>query len=489
VSDWLATWWPELSIAVALIELGAAGHAVLNKRDVRAAIAWVGFILLLPGIGALLYALLGVNRINRMGKRLRGEMRRYDINADRRAAVSPDPASGTAATLAALLGPDVHLTEIARTLDHTSRWPLLAGNHITLLQNGDEAYPEMLRAIEQAKRSVAFLSYIFDSDTAGRQFVSALGEARDRGVDVRVLVDDAGARYSWPAVDRLLRKRGVRVARFLPVRGPWSVAFANLRNHRKILVVDGALGFTGGMNIREGHVLANAPRTPTRDVHFRLEGPVVGQLARLFAEDWTFATREVLEGDAWFPALAPAGDALARTIPDGPDHDLDCIRWAFHGALASARRSVRIVTPYFLPDEPLITALNVAALRGVAVDVVLPRRSNLRFVDWATYGELWKLMRHGVRVWWTALPFDHSKLLTVDATWSLLGSSNWDPRSLRLNFELGVECYDRTLAAHVDTLIDERIASAERVDADTLASLPFLSRLRNATVRLLSPYL
>jgi cardiolipin synthase len=243
------------------------------------------------------------------------------------------------------------------------------------------------------------------------------------------------------------------------------------------------------MNIRHSGLHTDPVRMRMRDIHFRLDGPVVTELMDVFAEDWTFTTHEPLVGDAWFPEIAACGTSIVRAISDGPDRDLDCMRWALHGALASARRSIRVVTPYFLPDESLITALNGAALRGIEVDVVLPERGNLRLVQWAMRGELWKVLPHGCRVWLTPAPFDHSKLFTVDGAWSLVGSANWDPRSLRLNFELGVECYDRALASQLEALVDARIAAARRLDASTLADAAWPIRLRDGAARLLSPYL
>lgn len=481
MTGWLESWWPQLVwIGVGASTLFAAGHAMLNKREVRAATGWVGLIVLIPALGALLYLLLGINRIRRTASRARAGMRRYDHSTAR---------VGAAELEQQLPPSEAHLAEIARGIEQTTGWPLLPGNRVTMLRDGDETYPEMLACIASATRSIALLTYIFDNDRAGQRFVDALAAAKARGVEVRVLIDDAGARYSFPAIDRLLRRRGVRVARFLRVWAPWSAAFANLRNHRKILVVDGTIGFTGGMNIRQECVLAEAPRHPTRDLHFRIDGPIVTQLMDVFAEDWTFATGEVLEGDAWFPSVTPVGEVIARAISDGPDRDLDCIRWALHAAIASARRSIRVVTPYFLPDEPLIAALNVAALRGVVVDLVLPERGNLRIVNWAMRGEIWKVLRHGCRVWLSPAPFDHSKLMTVDQAWALVGSANWDPRSLRLNFELGVECYDPTVVAELDRLVDDRIAAARRLDASMLAADLLPVRLRNAAARLLSPYL
>ncbi|MBX3131178.1 MAG: PLDc N-terminal domain-containing protein [Polyangiaceae bacterium] len=481
--DVLASLWPHLVSAVVLAMMVlAAAHVVLNKRDVRAAIGWVGLILLVPAAGPILYMLLGINRIRRRAAQLFRDARRYAHDTDVRPV--------TAATLPDFVGPGgAHLGELARVMAGIVPRALLPGNKVLPLFDGDEAYPAMLDAIEGAERCIAFETYIFDSDAAGRRFVDALGRAVARGVDVRVLVDDAGARYSRPPIDTLLRRAGVRTARFMPMLLPWRFAYFNLRNHRKVMVVDGEVAFTGGMNVRHGCVLADNPGYPTRDLHFRVEGPVVTHLMDVFAEDWAFSTREALEEERWFPHLRPAGPTLCRVIVDGPDENLDRLRWSLLGAIACAERSIRILTPYFLPDEALITALNVAALRGVTVDVVLPERGNLRLVEWAMWGELWKMLGRGVRVWLSKPPFDHSKLLVIDSGWALIGSANWDPRSLRLNFELGVECYDAALAQRLDAMVDARINESRRVSGDELAALPLALRLRNGVARLFKPYL
>jgi cardiolipin synthase len=474
----LEHWWPIAALVSSLI---AAGHAAMNKREVRSAAAWVGLIFLVPVLGTFLYVILGINRIRRAAQQMRGPLTRYQHRTAERI---------DARDLGLhLCEEDVHLAGIARTVERTSQWSLLSGNRVTILRDGDEAYPEMIQAIDAASRSVVLATYIFDNDPTGQSFAAALAAARERGAEVRVLIDDAGARYSFPAIDRTLRAKGVAVERFLRVLAPWSVAFANMRNHRKLLVVDGKVGFTGGMNIRHECVRAANPRSATLDLHFRFDGPVVTQLMDVFAADWAFTTGECLAGESWFPELTPVGTTLARAISDGPDRDLDCMRWALHGALGSARRSIRILTPYFLPDEPLITALNAAALRGVEVDLVLPERGNLRLVNWAMRGEVWKVLHHGCRVWLTPPPFDHSKLMTVDGAWALVGSANWDPRSLRLNFELGVECYDQRLVSQLDELAAQRIAAARRLEAKELADTTWPIRLRNAAARLFSPYL
>jgi cardiolipin synthase len=478
---WVEAAWPHVAaVLTVLVSALASAHAVLNKRDVRAAVAWVGLAWLVPVLGAMLYLLLGINRIRRRAQSLtlRQEHGRF-----------PPPPGVAPAGVDALGGTwpvAAHLAPLVRLGDAVVHRPLLPGNHVTVLESRTDAYPAMLEAIEGARVSLSLCSYIFDNDAVGRRFVEALGAAVRRGVEVRVLVDAVGSRYSWPPITGRLKRAGVRCARFLPSLMPYRLPFANLRNHRKIMVVDGRVGFTGGMNLRQ-HFAPGAHAA--RDLHFRVEGPVVGQLQETFAEDWAFTTRERLTGEAWFPALAPAGPALARGIADGPDEDFDPLRTVLLGALATARTSVRIITPYFLPDAALINALGVAALRGVRVEVLLPEKGNLPVVQWASAAQLWQVLRPGCHVFLTAPPFDHTKLMVVDGAWSFFGSSNWDPRSLRLNFEFNVECYDTELARRLEAVVDERLTHARRLTLEEADARPLPIRLRDGLARLLSPYL
>jgi len=263
----------------------------------------------------------------------------------------------------------------------------------------------------------------------------------------------------------------------------------NLRTHRKILVADGQVGFTGGMNIRAGHWLERQPRNPVQDIHFRMRGPVVTQLQEVFADDWLFTTGESLRGDSWFPKPEIAGQVLARGVPDGPDEDFEKLRWTLLGALSIARRSVRIVTPYFLPDPAIISALNLAAMRGVEVDIIPPSRTNLPFVRWASRSMWWQVLEHGCRIWLSPPPFDHSKLMLVDGCWVLFGSANWDARSLRLNFEFNVECYDEALSRRLEGLVEVKRKAARLVTLQEVDSRPLSGRLRDGIARLLAPYI
>jgi cardiolipin synthase len=472
-------------IVFAILALGvsllASGHAVLYKRDSRAAIAWVGFIWLVPLLGAVLYLVFGVNRLRRQAAFLRANVERYRVQtAD--AGFSPEELHRH------LPGHTGHLQMLARVVRGVVQKPLLPGNSIEPLFNGDETFPAMLDAIQKAKKTISFLTYIFDRDEVGLAFAAAFSQAMRRGVQVRVLIDAAGARYSWPTIFRTLRREGIPHARFLPAFSLWRMPM-NMRTHRKIFVADGRVGFTGGLNVRAGHCLARRPKRPVQDIHFRVQGPVVAQLQEAFADDWLFTTREPLRGDEWFPPLERAGEVLARGVTDGPDEDFEKLRWTLLGALSIARYSIRIVTPYFLPDISITSALNLAAMRGVKVDIVLPSKTNLPFIQWASRAMWWQLLVHGCRIWLTPPPFDHSKLMIVDGCWVLLGSANWDPRSLRLNFEFNLESYDCGLATRMEQWVHEKQKTAHEVTLQEVDSRPLPARLRDGVARLLTPYL
>jgi len=474
---------PELSVVLDLvIALAASWHVILHKDDTRAATAWVGLIWLVPFVGATLYVFLGINRIQRRAKVLKSGATHFSVPLDE--------APRSPADLDRELGSDrARLIELARVVGNVTQRHLLVGNRVDRLVDGDEAYPAMLEAIRSARESISFMSYIFEARGVGGEFVDALAEARARGVEVRVLIDDVGTRYARPRIHRVLKKRGVPVAKFLPALLPRSFTHFNLRNHCKILVLDGRVGFTGGMNIRQGSVLASKPKHPTKDLHFRVAGPVVAQLQEVFVRDWAFTTGEKLQGDLWFPELGPEGETLVRGITDGPDRDIDKLHWVFLAAIGAARRSIRIMTPYFLPDRVLTKALHLAAQRGVEAATIVPEVANLPVVRWAMWGHHRQVLREGIRLWLSPPPFDHSKLFVVDGYWSSVGSSNWDPRSLRLNFEFNIECYDDELGTSLEDHVRERLRDARLLTPEELDARSVFLKARDGTARLMTPYL
>jgi cardiolipin synthase A/B len=472
------------ALMLALISLAAATatglHVLLKKRDARSSAYWLVIVMFVPLLGSLFYLLFGINSIRRQGRKLRKAP--PGIVSVEAGVFSPLPSD---------LDPSMSETDchLAQTLDRISRFHFTIGNSVRVLHNGDEALTTMVAAIEGAKTSVTLASYIFESTGIGAEFVGVLERAVQRGVVVKVMVDDAGTRYGWPPVTRELRRVGVTVRRFMPNRFIKRLVTLNLRNHRKVMVVDGVLGFTGGMNIREGNMLSRDPDHPVQDLHFEIRGPVVQQLQDVFAEDWEFCCGEVLEGETFYPEPVEEGRTSALGLPDGPDADLEVMPTALFAALNAARQSVRIVTPYFLPGPTLMGALNLCALRGVEVTIITPAKNNIPLVSWAAWTLYPELMDRGCRIFESPPPFDHSKVFVVDEVWSFVGSTNWDPRSLRLNFEFNVVCYDVELGARLTQEVALKQAKSVEVTRGMLDELSFGVRLRNGLARLFIPLL
>lgn len=478
----LSAYWPHI-LAVLSITLGvvAAVHAAMTKREVRSAIGWVGVIVLSPLLGALIYAVVGVNRIRRKSlisrralhlDELWRTLSHYGVSRDQ-----VDTLFGSRMAGLKTLG------------DRVARHALSSGNRIDMLSSGTETYAAFCAAIDAAERSIILETYIFDRDAAGLRVADRLIAAHRRGVTVRVLIDAVGARYSVPSIIGYLTDAGVSVATFngkviMGLRLP----YANLRTHRKILVADGAVAFFGGMNIRaafEGDEAA-------RDTHFRLTGPAVADIFAVAAEDWHFETGEILTGADWSIApfaAEPGTPSFVRTVVSGPDTNLETNHKMMMGAFSVAEKSIRIMSPYFLPDNILLGALATAARRGVTVDIVIPAQNNLAIVSHAMAAQFDQILKDGSRIFRAQGPFDHSKLMTVDGQWAFIGSSNLDSRSLRLNFEIDLEVFDADFAATIEARIDASLEGAEPVTQEELRKRPFVYRLFDRFLWLGSPYL
>lgn len=484
---WLPAWlgWI-LFVAITAATIWAAGHALLFKREPRAALGWVTFCLLFPVAGPLGYYLFGINRIRTRARKMRAsdpEQVRH-----RPGTTAPDGLAqngGRVGPNGSL--PDIPSRDLLRISAIISGRDLLPGNRLQVLENGEGAYPQMLDTIRSAERRVYLTTYLFETNGSGGTFVDVLAGAVERGVDVRVLVDGVGECYSFPRVSTLLRRRGVPVARFLPPRLVPPQVNINLRNHRKILVVDSRVGFTGGMNIGDRHLVGSGDaKGRVQDLHFRVEGPVVTQLEEAFLDDWEFVTGESIEPR---DETEKAGDSWARVIVDGPDTEVDQLLTILTGAIAVARDRVWIMTPYFAPPREVVEALKTAALRDVDIRVVVPDDNNIPYVDWASRNMQRELLEWGIRIFYQRPPMAHTKLLVVDDDYLQIGSANVDTRSLRLNFELVMEICDRELADWASSHIRRAAEEGHEVTREELDLRPLWIRLRDAAAGLFTPYL
>ncbi|MFK8029080.1 MAG: phospholipase D-like domain-containing protein [Gammaproteobacteria bacterium] len=450
-------------VLVLLASLGAAGHALLNKRDPRSALGWVAIILFSPVLGMGAYLIFGINRIRRRAQRIREERGRFDEQS----------------------------SFIPGSIDSLKRG-FTSGNHVECLLEGSATLGAVSRLVRNAESSIFLSVYIFESKGVGEWLITELGEAVTRGVDVRVLLDGVGALYSWGGTRKKLEAVGVKVGVFLKPRLIPPAWHINIRNHRKLLVADQREAIVGGTNVRNAYVpKPGRKEAEAKDVNFTISGPVVADIVLVFADDWLTATAETLtplDLSASASSLQVA-NAECRVTVDGPDNDIDLLSLIYQAAISGANRKVRIVTPYFLPPPELIAALQVASIRGVTVEIILPRVSNLPFVHWATRNMLLQLLRYGVNVYYQNGAFDHSKLFVVDESYGLVGSANVDARSLILNFEIGVEVQSQIVVEKLNEYVDGCVTRSELLKASELESRSLAIKLRDAACWLLTPYL
>jgi len=476
--EWINIHWVTIIVILHIsLSFLTSLHVLLFKENERTSLAWIGLVIFSPVVGSLFYWLFGINRIKRLAQKKHPQTLKQDFQHQQKAIEFHH------------LPQQWHSSIMSGYAIHPVN--LVANNRVEPLINGDTAYPAMIQSIDCAKHHIVLSSYIFDYDSLGHQFVDALAKAHHRGVIVNVLLDGIGIGYSWHKSDRALKKRGVQTARFLPAISLTGIRFINLRNHRKILSVDGDVAYIGGMNLSKNNLVQSAAH-PIDDVHFKVTGPVIDQISQVFIEDWFFATGELIQ----FPHFNPNRtqqtndhSVVARVIQDGPDEFHNRIRWTLINALVCAQTSVKIITPYFIPDQTLMTSLHAAALRGVSVEIIVPEHSNILFVDWVMEANFSRIMAHGIQIYKNKRPFDHSKIVIVDDIWSFIGSTNWDARSLEFNFEINLECFDNKLNTELTGLFALKKQNADRVIKEDMDALPIYKKTRNHFFRLFSPYL
>jgi len=412
----------------------------------------------------------------------------------RRAAASVRMASGHAEFAARrgrkkvnrLDGPLLHLAYQLTGLPPTE------GNRVDLLADDVKAFQRMEEAIKAAKRYVWAEYYIIGNDVTGRRFLKLLAKKAREGVAVRLLYDAVGSLGLDARRLAAIRNAGGRAEAFLPLnplRRRWSV---HLRNHRKFIVIDGQIGFTGGMNVADEYSGRARRRGQWhfRDYHLSIHGPAAGDLASEFVEDWAFATDEVLEIPFVSPPL-PEANSVVSVIPSGPDQETNATNMIYFAGIAAARERVFLTTPYFIPDEPTLHALLSAALRGLDVRILVPayEKNDVRLVAFASRSYYPELIRGGVRIFEFLPTSLHTKSIVVDGAWGMIGSANVDLRSFRLNFELSALVSDTAFAKVLEQRFQRDLKESREVTAEMLDSHGFLVRLRDRTIRLLSPLL
>lgn len=457
-------------------------HALLHKDDPRSAFGWIAFCVFLPILGPLCYLFFGFNRVKRRADILLKDV--PDVSFEE----SPGQEECSVET-----GVPENFKRHNTLSCALSGKALTHGNTVSWFNNGEEAYPAMLKLIASAEERIYLTTYLFETGETGKRFMDALAAARKRGVEVKVIVDGIGEFSNRPKATQYLRSMGVDARPFIPPKlFPPSISI-NLRTHRKILVVDGHTAFTGGMNIGQHHLVQEPGKKKAADLHYKVRGEAAADIEDVFLHDWQFVSGESVRKSR--PDVHNDGPSICRVLKDGPDEDIELLTLVLAGVVSAAEKRVFIMSPYFLPPSDLTTAMKTAALRGVDVRIALPQKNNQPWVHWATRNLLSDLLQHGVKIFYHPGHFPerpmfvHTKLLLVDEEYVQFGSANLDPRSLRLNFEMNLEVYDAALNEELSEHFRGALAHARPVTLQELNGRNLPERFRDALFWLFSPYL
>lgn len=468
-----------LAVAVAFVAIEAAGialaiDAIMRNRTPQGTIAWVVSLVLLPVVAIPFYLVFGSRRFNgyvRAIRRGKSSMRSLWEQAQRAVRPHAVPPETAGASACAALG-------------RLAALPATRGNRVRLLVDGEETFAAILAGAEAAREYILVQYYILRDDGAGRRFRDALLAARGRGVAVRVLFDEIGSASLPDRYLAALREGGAEVSGFRTTRRGNRFQM-NFRNHRKSVVIDGRLAFSGGLNIGDEYLGLDPRFGAWRDTHLEVEGPCVVPIQLAWCEDWHWATGAV-PPLRWEPAAAAEDGHEVAVVPSGPADELETCSLAFLHLISTARKRLWIATPYFVPDEAIIAALQLAARRGVDVRVMVPRRSDNALVNWSSFSYYPDMIPAGVRLYRYGPGFLHHKVLLSDAV-AVVGTANFDNRSFRINFEMSVASEGGEIAEAMAAMMRrdfERCHGARLADYE---SRPWWFRVRSRAARLLGP--
>ena len=456
---------------------------LLQKKSPVSTLAWIWAVLLFPGFGAVVYLVFGSDRIRR--RRLR---RREQFRARRERTAAGDGDTMALDAVARPL-PDAD-RELLSLVSRINRIPPTRGNDTALLDGGAALFADLLAAIEGARDHVHVMFYIWRDDAAANRLLDALVRAVQRGVTVRLLLDEIGCLFTPTRTFARLRAAGGHFAWFLTIIPERKLLLLNLRNHRKLVVVDGRSAWVGGMNVGDEYTGASPEFPVWRDTQLRIAGPAVTALQEIFADDWFFATKQRLVAPRFYPPVEPRAEGeVVQLVSGGPDNRVSEHGLTVVAMLHHARERAWLASPYLVPDASLLDALGLAVCRGVDVRLLVPVRSDHRWLTHVTRSYFDELFSKGVRVFEFQPGMMHSKLVTIDGRWSMIGSANLDIRSFRLNYELNALVLSEERAREVEALFERDIALSHERTPREFARRPGRQKLIEAALRPFAPLL
>jgi cardiolipin synthase len=478
--------WAPLLLALAsgVITVVTIAWVLMVKKDSTSATAWCLLILFLPLVGAVMFVFFGDQHVTRTLQRKRKHKQQY-----KQPPLAEEEVQATPGLPAARAPDPVKGEDMAWLAQRFGAFPVTAGNAVTFYHDGPPAVDAMLEAIRNAKHHIHLETFIFQPDGTGALFLEALTQKAKEGVEVRLLYDAMGSiRFPRKRLAPLLAAGG-KSSVFLPLNPFRRRLQINMRNHRKILVVDGQIGFVGGLNVGDEYLGKVQRFGFWRDTHLRLDGPAVADLQRVFIEDWDFAAGESLQGRKYLTPHRNAGAYPVQVIDSGPDRELKGIREMYFAAIIQARQRVWIASPYFVPDSGLRDALRLAGHLGVDVRLLGQYHPDKMIPQFAARYYWSEMLEAGVKIYQYTKGMMHAKVVLVDGKWASVGTANLDNRSLHLNFEVNCLIYSSQAVAELEEAFQRDLSTAIRLDREVYARRPFAGRLVENACRLLSPVL
>lgn len=470
---------------------------LLENRDPSKTVAWLLIFILLPGIGLITYAIFGRNlrkikifKTQKLANSIKEEKLFKNLEEINKI-IRLEQDTITISKFLKNNEEDNARLKIISLLLNTGMFPFTTNNKIDVFVDGNEKFNSLIRDIENAKDHIHLEYFIIKDSEIGRKIKELLIKKSKENVKIRILYDDVGCWRFWfhRKFFNEMKSYGIEIVPFLPTKFPIIGGKLNYRNHRKIVVIDGQIGYTGGINIGDEYMGRNKKFGYWRDTHIRIEGTSVYMLQMTFLIDWYYNTKEVLLDKKYFPKLGNFGNSMMQVVASGPDSDWEAIHYAYFLAICQAKRSIYIETPYFIPDESIIRALKSAALSGVDVRIIFPKIADHKIVNTASYSYFDDILKSGGKVYLYNKGFIHSKVIIIDNIIASTGSANMDLRSFMLNFEINAFIYDENVIELMKENFFEDMKNSDEIDKDEFKNRSIVEKSKESIARLFSPIL
>lgn len=470
---------------------------ILENRDPSKTMTWLLIFILLPGVGLIIYAIFGRNLRKR--KMLKTQKLASNIKEENlfenlkeiEELVKLEKESINQNKILADSEENYAKKKVVSLLLNTGMFPFTTNNNVEVYRDGNEKFEKLIKDIKEAKDHIHLEYFIIKDSSIGRKIKDALVEKAKEGVKIRIIYDDVGCWRCWfyRKFFNEMRQCGIQIEPFIPDKFPMLGGKLNYRNHRKIVVIDGTIGYTGGINIGDEYIGKNKKFGYWRDTHIRIEGTSTYMLQMIFLIDWYYTTKEVILDKKYLPQVDYCGDSMIQVVASGPDSDWEAIHYAYFSAISQAKKNIYIETPYFIPDESILRALKSAALSGVDVRIIFPKIADHKIVNTASYSYFGDILRSGGRVYLYTKGFIHSKVVIIDDKIFSTGSANMDLRSFMLNFEINAFIYDKEVIKVVTEDFFEDIKNSEELTNEDYNDRKIVKKIKESIARLFSPIL